>query len=67
MHAIPSGKSEAFRSRSRRQRKSGSTHPKIGQPSAHLNYPATLNSFRSCLKVIDTFRRLLYEDILSDC
>ena len=23
---------------------------------AHLNYPATLNSFRSCLKVIDTFR-----------
>ena len=24
--------------------------------SAHLNYPATLNSFRSCLKVIDTFR-----------
>ena len=32
------------------------TLPKIGQPSAHLNYPATLNSFRSCLKVIDTFR-----------
>ena len=23
-----------------------------------MNYPATLNSFRSCLKVIDTFRRL---------
>ena len=22
-----------------------------------MNYPATLNSFRSCLKVIDTFRR----------
>ena len=32
------------------------THPKIGQQSAHLNYPATLDSFRSCLKVIDTFR-----------
>ena len=44
------------RGRLRRQRKSGSTHPKIGQQSAHLNYPATLNSFRSCLKVIDTFR-----------
>ena len=52
------GVTERFvRGRLRRQRKSGSTHPKIGQPSAHLNYPATLNSFRSCLKVIDTFRR----------
>jgi len=56
MPATRSDSSEAFRGRLRRQRKSGSTHPKIGQPSAHLNYPATLNSFRSCLKVIDTFR-----------
>jgi hypothetical protein len=39
----------------RRQQRSGSTHPKIGQQSAHLNYPATLNSFRRCPKVIDTF------------
>ncbi len=57
MPATRSGSSKAFRSRSRRQRKSGLTHLKTGQPSAHLNYPATLNSFRSCLKVIDTFRR----------
>jgi hypothetical protein len=35
-------------------RKLGSTHPKLGQQSARLNYPATLNSFRRCLKVIDT-------------
>jgi hypothetical protein len=50
---------KAFRGRLRRQRKSGSTHPKISQQSAHLNEPATLNSFRSCLKVIDTFHRLM--------
>ena len=50
------GQPKAFRGRLHRQRKSGSTHPKTGQQSAHLNYPATLNSFRSCLKVIDTFR-----------
>ena len=56
MPATQSGSSKAFRGRLRRQRKSGSTHPKIGQQSAHLNYPATLNSFRRCLKVIDTFR-----------
>lgn len=37
-------------------RKPGSIHPKLGQQSARLNYPATLNSFRRCLKVIDTFR-----------
>ena len=55
MPATRSDSSEAFRGRLRRQRRSGSTHPKIGQQSAHLNYPATLNSFRSCLKVIDTF------------
>ncbi len=59
MPATRSDSSEAFRGRLRRQRKSGSTHPKIGQPSAHLNYPATLHSFRSCLKVIDTFRDLV--------
>ena len=62
MPATRSDSSEAFRGRLRRQRKSGSTHPKIGQPSAHLNYPATLNSFRSCLKVIDTFRELRDKD-----
>ena len=28
-----------------------------------MNYPATLNSFRSCLKVIDTFRITNDEDI----
>jgi hypothetical protein len=35
-------------------RKPGSIHPKLGQQSARLNYPATLNSFRRCVKVIDT-------------
>ena len=59
MPATRSDSSDAFRGSLRRQRKFGSTHPKIGQQSAHLNYPATLNSFRSCLKVIDTFRPAL--------
>ena len=49
---------QGCRGRLRRQRKSGSTQPKIGQQAAHLNYPAKLNSFRSCLKVIDTFRSM---------
>jgi hypothetical protein len=39
------------------------TLPKIGQPSAHLNYPATLNSFRICLKVIDTFRSVFRGEV----
>jgi hypothetical protein len=38
-------------------RKLGSTHPKLGQQSARLDYPATLNSVRRCLKVIDTSRQ----------
>ena len=33
----------------------------------HAIPSGTSEAFRSCLKVIDTFRRLLYEDILSDC
>ena len=52
-----SGDENTFRSRSPRQPKSGSTHPRIGQQSALSNFRATVNSFRSCLKVIDTFRR----------
>jgi hypothetical protein len=31
-----------------------------------LNYPATLNSFRSCLKVIDTFRRVFRQIVVCD-
>ena len=34
----------------------GSTRPRIGRKSAHWSYPATVNLFRRCLKVIDTFR-----------
>lgn len=32
------------------------TRPRISRKSANWSYPATVNSFRRCLKVIDTFR-----------
>jgi hypothetical protein len=36
--------------------RSGSTRPRIGRKSAHWSHHATVNPFRRCLKVIDTFR-----------
>ena len=57
--ALPSpgnGSTMVHRGRSRLPRQSGSTRLRTGRTSAHWSYPATVNLFRRCLKVIDTFR-----------
>ena len=61
MPATLSDSSEASRGRSNRPPRYGSTRPIIGGKSAHWSYHATVNLFRRCLKVIDTFRRFSHK------